>query len=559
VYVETGGQLNSTVNGTFANVPLVLNGVGPAASNAGGALRFNYNAANITWPGAITLESTSQITFFSTGNTYTFSQPITGIGGIQFRGGGAANNHYHTAILAAASTYAGNTTAFGDAANITLQLSGVANALPTTTVLTLAGDSYNGALRGWLDLNGNSQTLAGLLMTNGARGAGDDRVVNSTSTNATLTIATTTADTFAGVLGGGTSMNNFNLSVTGTATLTLSGVNTYTGYTSVTGGTLALAAAANNIAFTPAIDVETGATLNVSGITGGCVLGTGQTLSGIGSIVGAITISGRHQPGVGGTETFANGVTFAATAQHIWQLLANVTTGAGTSFDQVAVTGTATVKSGAVVNVNLAATGSQVNLTNTFWTQPHTWTILTATSVSGTFAIGTAGSDPSGNPAAYYGAFSVAQSGTAVALNWTPFPPFTVWLNTHFGANAGNAAIAGPTANPAGDGINNLLKYALGLNPNVASVAGLPAVSNAGGYLQMSFARNVAATDITYAVQASNDLATWTSIATLAPGASGWTTAGSTVVDNSGQVTVTDGTAMTNPGKRFLRLEVLDP
>ena len=476
VYVQSGGQLNATVNGTFANVAVVLNGVG-AGGNAGGALRFNYNAANLTWPGAITLESTSQITFFSTGSAYTFSAPITGTGDLQFRGGGAANNHFHTAILAAANTYTGNTTAFGDAANITLQLAGGADRLPTTTTLTLAGDVYNGALRGWLDLNGNNQTLAGLTTSAGARGTGDNRVVNSaTATNATLTINNAAAGTFAGVLGSGTgdSRNNFNLSKTGAGTLTLSGVNTYTGSTLVAGGTLALSAATNNVAASPVINVASGATLDVSGVTGGCVLGTGQTLQGVGSVAGALTISGQHQPGVGRVQSFASGITYAATGHRMWQLLGNVTSGAGTTFDQVAVTGTATVKSGAVIDINLAAAGSQVSMSNAFWTQPQTWTLLTAGSVSGAFAVGTVGSDPAGNPAVYYGTFSVVQTSTAVSLAWTPFKPLVVWKNTNFGANAGNAAIAGNGANPAGDGVANLVKYALGMNPNVASLTGLP-------------------------------------------------------------------------------------
>ena len=513
VYVETGGQLNATVNGTFPTFPLTLNGNAAGASNSGGALRFNVNTATIIWPGAINLESNSQITFYSAGGSYTFSSPITGVGDLQFRGGGAAVNHYHTAVLAAASTYTGNTTAFGDAGDITLQLSGGADRLPTSTILTLAGDYFNStALRGWLDLNGNNQTLAGLTTTNGARGLGDNRVLNSaTTTNATLTINDASAGTFTGVLGSGAgdSRNNFNLLVTGAGTFTLSGINTYTGYTSVTGGTLALASASNNIAASPIIDVETGATLDVSSVTGGCVLGSGQTLTGVGGIKGAITISGHHQPGLGGTETFASGVTFAATAHEVWQLLGNVTSGATTSFDQVAVTGTATVKSGAVIDVNLAATGSSVNMTNAFWTQAHTWPLLTATTISGTFAVGTTGSDSAGNTVSYYGAFSVTQSATVATLAWTPFKAFAVWQNTHFGANAGNATVAGPRANPSGDGIPNLLKYALGLNPSVASVSGLPAMVLNGGRLQMQFARNTGATDLILQVLASNDLMTW--------------------------------------------------
>ena len=183
--------------------------------------------------------------------------------------------------------------------------------------------------------------------------------------------------------------------------------------------------------------------------------------------------------------------------------------------------------------------------------------------MSGTFAAGAAGSDPKGNAASNYGTFSVTQDTTAVTLAWTPLKPFAKWQNANFGSNAGNAAVAGPTANPSGDGIANLMKYALGLNPNTASVAGLPAVTVTGGYLRLQFNRNTAATDIVYEVQASNDLTTaaaWTSIATRTAGATAWTTQGSTVADGgSGPVTVTDATAASGASKRFLRLKVTQP
>ena len=177
--------------------------------------------------------------------------------------------------------------------------------------------------------------------------------------------------------------------------------------------------------------------------------------------------------------------------------------------------------------------------------------------MSGTFAVGTAGSDPAGNAASNYGTFTVSQTSTTVSLVWTPFKAYAVWQNVHFGANAGNAAVAGPNANPSGDGILNLVKYALGLDPAVASLAGLPVVTRNGSRLQMAFARNVGATDIILQVQASNDLATWSALATLSAGATTWTTAqGATVTDTNGQVTVLDGTTTPPNGRRFLRLQV---
>ena len=206
--------------------------------------------------------------------------------------------------------------------------------------------------------------------------------------------------------------------------------------------------------------------------------------------------------------------------------------------------------------MNLAAPGSQVNLTNTFWTQTQTWPLLTATKVSGTFAVGTTGSDPAGNLAANYGAFTVAQTATVVSLTWTPFKPLAVWQNVHFGLNAqrGRRRTSGQSL---GRRIANLVKYALGLDPTRPTAAGLPTVTKNGGHLQLQFARNTGATDVTLQVLASTDLATWTAVATLGAGATAWTTTqGTTVTDNNGQVTILDGVAAPATGQRFLRLQV---
>jgi len=76
-----------------------------------------------------------------------------------------------------------------------------------------------------------------------------------------------------------------------TGTLTLTGANTYSGTTTVSNGTLTLSAADNNIANSTSIDVASGATLDVSGITNGFALANGQTLSGAGTVTGGMTIA----------------------------------------------------------------------------------------------------------------------------------------------------------------------------------------------------------------------------------------------------------------------------
>ena len=89
----------------------------------------------------------------------------------------------------------------------------------------------------------------------------------------------------------------------GAGTLTLSGLNTYTGPTNVTAGALKLAAGvANNIASSTPINLDNGATLDVTGLSGGAItLASGQTLAGSGTVAGGVVAAnGSHvAPGIG--------------------------------------------------------------------------------------------------------------------------------------------------------------------------------------------------------------------------------------------------------------------
>ena len=52
------------------------------------------------------------------------------------------------------------------------------------------------------------------------------------------------------------------------------------------------------------------------------------------------------------------------------------------------------------------------------------------------------------------------------------------------------------------------------MNPNISSQVGLPTQSLASGSGTVSFVRNLSATDVTFLVQASNDMVSWTDLAT---------------------------------------------
>jgi hypothetical protein len=90
-----------------------------------------------------------------------------------------------------------------------------------------------------------------------------------------------------------------------------------------------------------------------------------------------------------------------------------------------------------------------------------------------------------------------------------PVPPFTLWRMARFGAQLSNPALAGDLACPAGDGISNLCKYALGLDPYSPAISGLPELSVAGGAFDFLYTKLKAATDVEYRVLWSNNLMQW--------------------------------------------------
>jgi hypothetical protein len=139
-------------------------------------------------------------------------------------------------------------------------------------------------------------------------------------------------------------------------------------------------------------------------------------------------------------------------------------------------------------------------------------------------------------------------------------PPFAAWQFARFGANANVASIGGANADTDHDGFENLLEYAGNTDPsdtNSAKPAALfPEVALDGQtYLTIIYTRRLPPRDVTYHVETSTDLATWSEspldIAEL----------GATDDGNSLTQTVkTRATAPVTPGaQRYLRLRVTQP
>jgi len=129
--------------------------------------------------------------------------------------------------------------------------------------------------------------------------------------------------------------------------------------------------------------------------------------------------------------------------------------------------------------------------------------------------------------------------------------PINTWRINYFGADAANNAMAGDTADPAGDGVPNLVKYALGLNPNQPALQ--PLISpelGSNGCFQIYYIRpDPPPVDVSYRLESSNDLFHWCTNDCI-------TTRQILFGHNTATIVSEDPTPMTNQPGIFVRLRV---
>jgi sugar lactone lactonase YvrE len=126
-------------------------------------------------------------------------------------------------------------------------------------------------------------------------------------------------------------------------------------------------------------------------------------------------------------------------------------------------------------------------------------------------------------------------------------PTYSRWATANFtAAELANSAISGVSADPDGTGITNLVRYACGLparGPVTAPGTATVDTNTNPATATFSFPTCAAAADLSYAVQTSTDLATWT-------------TAGTYATNGTARTVAAPVTAPAGAPRFFIRLQV---
>jgi hypothetical protein len=208
------------------------------------------------------------------------------------------------------------------------------------------------------------------------------------------------------------------------------------------------------------------------------------------------------------------------------------------------------------LTINLQITGSATNGTD-YDTVSTNVTLSLGVSLASVTLTPVNSDVPVGNKIA---TFSLAASPTyqlGKLTNATVFIgdlPINVWRVQYFGPNAVNLSMAGDGVSPAGDGVPNIIKYALGLDPtrpvqNPPCTFGI----DTNGFFTLTYTRpDPLPPDVIYQAVTFDDLAAW-----CTNGFCG--SAPAILLNTNGTATVTIETSfkVTARAKQFLNLRVL--
>ena len=204
-----------------------------------------------------------------------------------------------------------------------------------------------------------------------------------------------------------------------------------------------------------------------------------------------------------------------------------------------------TVASGATLTLTAAASGSP---TPTYQWYRNEEPISGATSA--TYTVLEASSANAGSyKVVATNAVGSATSNAVVVTVGSAATPYETWSSAQGLTGANNGA----TQDPDGDGVVNLLEFALGGNPLSATSAPLPVVARSGANLTFTYdVETAAAGEFAITAQSSADLATWSAVVH----GSGGATISTTALDaDTNRVVVT---MPVSSARLFVRLHVAD-
>ncbi|MEX1116176.1 MAG: autotransporter-associated beta strand repeat-containing protein [Akkermansiaceae bacterium] len=401
---------------------------------------FNSSATSRVDGGAVTIGGTAIVgnttnTRWNTLQVSSGTLDVNGADGVQLSTNTAFANLSQVRLTGGTTTIEairyGVATSFAGSRGDVIVNNGAALYVGSGGVSVVSGNTYT-----------SNFSLTGATL--GAKANWSTSVPIALSGNATIKAADVTDTSFNINLNGQLSGSGANLIKTGGGTLTLGTSNSYSGATTISAGSLALDGS-GSIASSPTI-INNG-NFNVSAVTGGFSLASTQTLSGSGTVTGAMTVAGTLSPGnspgtlTTGDQTWSNG------GDYNWQVL-DATGSAGTGFDTIAVTGTLDLSSLTAgqfgINLwSLSAIGPDVsgNAGNFNNLLTQSWIILTTTGgITGfdaaDFLINVGANNGTGgfsNVLDAGGAFSLGSTGSNLVLTYAVIPEPSAALLGGFG------------------------------------------------------------------------------------------------------------------------------